>query len=96
MKMLEALKVIRPEPVQPPFPGFMVHFDKVEAGRPLESDYFPEVLKGEEPVATEKEAWELAKDFAAKSFGRYVNIYVIRRCDFTPVPGYEGRKIKNR
>ena len=90
MKMEEAMRVMEGQPK-----GFMVAFERVE-GSILASDHFPDVRSGEPPIATEEEAWRMAAQFAAKTRKRCVNIYVIRREDFTPVPDYRSRMIDNR
>ena len=92
MKMQDAMKIMEGEPR---LPGFMVNFERV-AGSMLESDYFPDVQAGEEPIQTEEQAWQMAAQFAVKTRKRCVNIYVIHRADFTPVADYAGRKIENR
>lgn len=89
MKMTEALKIIDGEP------GFMVTFEHVRGGM-LESDFFPDIRNGEDPIKTEFTAWEWARRFAEKTRGRCVNIYVINRSDFSPVHGYRERMIENR
>jgi hypothetical protein len=71
----------------------MVHFEWAGDGF-LRSDYFPDVHAGELPIATEDEAWQMAAQFAAKTRKRCVNVYVIRREDFTPVQGYRERMIE--
>lgn len=90
MKMHAAMSIMESGPA-----GFMVTFEKVE-GSILASDNFPDVRNGEPPIATEAEAWQMAAQFAAKTRKRCVNIYVIRREDFTPVSGYRERMIENR
>ena len=92
MKMHEAISIVC-SPIKKPRTGFFVHFERVE-GAMLASDYFPE--PNEEPILTEELAWMLASEFAARTTGKCVNVYVVRALDFTPVPGYETRKIKNR
>lgn len=92
MKMQEALSVMTGK-VKPA--GFMVTFEHVE-GNMLRSDHFPDVHCGETPIETEELAWALAATFASKTVGKCVNVYVIRREDFTPVPGYKSRLITNR
>ena len=74
--------------------GYMVSFEHSD-GRFLNSDYFPNKNAGEALIATEAEAWHLARLFAAQTNGRCVNIYVMGS-DFSPVPGYEKQLIKNR
>jgi hypothetical protein len=91
MRMIDAMKII--ENGSAPS-GYMVHFERIE-GSMLVSDYFPEKRLGEPLINTEQEAWDLAKRFAAATYGRCVNIYVIGE-NYAPVPGYEGRKIVNR
>ena len=92
MKMQEALDIMEkvPKPA-----GFMVHFEWAGDGF-LRSDYFPDVHAREPPIATEDEAWQMAAKFAAKKRKRCVNVYVIRREDFAPVPRYRERMIENR
>lgn len=85
--MKEALEIINSGPA-----GFMVAFSEVR-GASLLGGYFPAVELGEPPIATENEAWSLAARFANNCKGRYVDIYVIRCEDFTPVPGYKERKL---
>ena len=74
--------------------GYMVHFEHKE-GAILTSDYFPDPYAGEALISTEKHAWALARAFAEKTVGEYINIYVI---DSThcPVKGYKEREIINR
>lgn len=91
MKMSKALAVIAAGELDP---GFMVHFERREDGL-LVTDYFPDKHAGEPMIATEEEAWELAQKFAAATVDRCVNVYVVG-ANFSPVKGYEGRKIKNR
>ena len=92
MKMQEAMKIMEDAPKPA---GFMVHFEHV-LGAMLSGDYFPDVRAGEQPIATEEEAWKMAQQFAAKTRKRCVNVYVILREDFTPVQGYSERMIENR
>ena len=92
MKMQEAMRIMG---YAPKLPGFMVHFTRVN-GCMLEGDYFPDVHAGEEPIQTEEQAWQMAAQFAAASWQRCVNIYVINRANFMPVADYAGRQIKNR
>ena len=89
MKLSEALEIIDDKPK-----GFMVSFE-CKLGRILTSDYFPDKHAGEPLIETEAEAWELARSFAEKTKGKYINIYVINH-EFSPVPGYESKKIENR
>jgi hypothetical protein len=70
----------------------MVNFEH-KSGVILTSDYFPE--KGEKLIKTEEEAWDLAKDFATKTRGKCVNIYVVDKRG-VPVAGYKERFIENR
>lgn len=74
--------------------GFMVSFEWKE-GLMLRSDHFPDKHAGECLIETEDKAWELAYQFARKTRGKCINIYVIKS-DFTPTEGYESRKIENR
>lgn len=90
MKLAQAVEIIRRGP-QPS--GYRVHLEHLE-GRFLRSDYFPD--GNEPPLPTEESAWTLAEQFAAQTYGRCVNLYVVNADDWTPVPGYEGRKIVNR
>ena len=76
-------------------PGFMISFEWKEGGI-LRSDYFPDKHAGEKLIETEREAWDQARKFAAKTTGKCVNIYVINGNDFTPVKGYETHMIENR
>lgn len=72
--------------------GYRVSFDRVD-GKFLVGGWFPE--RDEPLIETEALAWAWAIQFAAKTFGRYVNIYVIDD-NWVPVPGYEARLIENR
>ena len=87
MKLSEAMKIIEGRPN-----GYRVHFDRVGGGC-LTSDFFPD--RGEKLIETEIEAWRLANSFSSDTFGKYVNIYVIDQ-NFSPVPGYEAKRIPNR
>lgn len=89
MKLKDAKRIIF-EGMKPR--GYRVHFERVE-GRILASDYFPE--RGEPLIEHEEEAWTLAMQFAAATVGNKVNIYVVDE-RWSPVPGYEKRKINNR
>lgn len=91
MKMAQVMSLIKSKPDKKA--GYLVHFYRAERGL-LFSDYFPE--KGEPPIPTEEKAWKLAEQFAAKTRGQFVHIYVVRRADFMPVPGYRTRLIENR
>ena len=86
MRHAEALEIIRNVP-----PGFRVAFERRENGM-LRSDYFPE--RDENPIPTETEAWNEARSFAAVAPKEYVNIYVIRCDDWTPVPGYAAKRLR--
>lgn len=91
MKFDEAMDIIKGSSNKS---GFMVHFERVE-GSMLVSDYFPEKHQGEKLIETEDEAWRLARKFAQKTTGRYVNIYVIDE-HFYPVKEYKNKEITNR
>ena len=88
MKLNEAMKIINNSDT----PGFRVHFEIPREGL-LYSGYFPD--DDEELIENEKIAWGLAKKFALKTKGKYVNIYVVDS-QFIPVLGYEKQQIKNR
>ncbi len=88
MKIKEVMEIInKPN-------GFMVSFEWIE-GSILRSDHFPEKHTGEQLIATEEEAWELARKFAGKTKGHTANIYVIDS-NFGPVFGYSAKTIKNK
>lgn len=72
--------------------GFRVAFEEVKGSRLL-AGYFPE--HNEPPLKTEERAWELAKDFAKKTRGRFINIYVVDTY-YCPVPDYRKNLIENR
>lgn len=72
--------------------GCLVHFERIE-GSLLACDHFPDVRAGENPIATEDDAWLWAARFAAATRGSCVNVYVIHAEDFTPVKGYEQRAV---
>jgi len=86
MKMDDALEIIKG--------GFMVSFEHAGDGF-LRSDHFPDKHGNEELIKTEEKAWELARQFAEKTFGKCVNVYVIKS-DFRPVDGYKEKMIINR
>ncbi len=65
-------------------PGFMVTFEW-KNGNMLRSDYFPDKHAGEKLIETEREAWKLAQQFAAKTKGKCINIYVARGDNLCPV-----------
>jgi len=89
MKMNEAMEIIKGKK-----DGFMVSFEWKRNGM-LYSDYFPDKHAGEDLIPTEKEAWILAAEFAKKSVGRAVNIYIVN-ADFTPVISWRGKYNENR
>lgn len=88
--MQEALDIINNEKES----GYMVHFEHAESIF-LRSDCFPDKNAGEKLIATEEEAWHLARKFAAKTFGKCVNIYVVD-ANFRPVQFYKDKIIVNR
>jgi len=88
--MSEALRIINDHQNK----GYMVSFERKRDGF-LDSHVFPEKLAGEELIKTEEEAWDLARQFADATKGRCVNIYVVDN-NFSPVAGYENKKIINR
>ena len=90
MKMKKAMKTIQETKEK----GYMVCFEVIE-GDVLRGDYFPDKHAGEALIEKEEDAWVLAKRFAAKTYGKMVNIYVIDS-SFSPVKGYKEREIKNR
>ena len=90
MHFAEAKKIMFDGGIKPR--GYRVNFERVE-GKFLVSDHFPE--RGEPLIEHEEEAWALAGQFAAATYGKCVNIFVIDD-RWSPVPGYEKRKIKNR
>lgn len=89
MKMDEAMKIIDGEPQ-----GFMVSLEWKRGGM-LHSDYFPDKHAGEQLIETEKEAWLLASEFAKKTRGKAVNLYVVDHT-FSPVKNYRDKYIENR
>ena len=90
MKMQDAIKIIDDAEKQ----GFMVSFEHAKGGMLL-GDYFPDKHAGEKLIESEEIAWLLARQFAAKTRGKCVNIYVVD-ANFNPVKGYRERTIKNR
>jgi hypothetical protein len=88
MKLKEAISIITEKEK-----GFMVSFEK-RTGGILASDHFPDKHAGEDLIATEKYAWELAERFAKATDDTYVNIYVVDN-NFSPVIGYEEKKLKS-
>jgi len=89
MKMQEAMDILNNKPK-----GFMVSFERIE-GCMLASDHFPDKHAGETLIATEYEAWELARAFARATEGKTCNLYVIDS-HFVPVEAYHARRIPNR
>ena len=90
MKFKEAIDIINGEHKN----GYMVSFE-VKSGPILCSDHFPDKHAGEELIKTEADAWVLARQFAEKTKGKCIHIYVIGS-DFRPVPGYRDKIIENR
>lgn len=89
MKMRDALDRIEGKTT-----GFMVSFEWYGDGF-LRSDHFPDKHSGEKLISSENEAWELCNKFAQAMKGKVCNLYVIDQ-NFSPVNGYEARKIENR
>ena len=89
MKMSEVLAIIN-ERSQ----GFLVSFERKQ-GCILAHDYFPDRSAGDSLIKTEKEAWRWARDFAKKTKGRFINIYVVDH-NYIPVPSYKEKMIENR
>jgi len=89
MRMKDAMNVINGNGT-----GYMVSFERKEGGM-LYSDYFPDKTEGESLIMSESRAWSLAKQFASKTRGECVNIYVIN-ADFSPVNGFQKQMIDNR
>jgi hypothetical protein len=75
-----------------PEPGYRVAFERVE-GKILASDHFP--ARNEPLIASEEQAWELARKFALATVGECVNIYVVDST-WSPVRSYRERMIENR
>ena len=91
MKMAEAMAIIDSDDHKP---GFMVSFERAGDGF-LRGDYFPDKHAGEPLIPTEEEAWEIARKFASKTYGRCVHIYVVDST-FSPVKDYKDKYIVNR
>ena len=73
--------------------GFRIEFER-RSGVMLESDHFPD--NDEATIPTEYEAWRYAEGFALAGRERdIVNVYVIHGDDYTPVEGYEERKLNS-
>jgi hypothetical protein len=89
MKMIDAMEIINGGTS-----GFMVSLEW-RNGNFLRSDHFPDRRGGENLIPTEEKAWTLATEFAKKTVGKAVNIYVIKS-DFVPVDGYQEKLIHNR
>lgn len=88
MRLVEALAIIKGRPNL----GFMVHCMKRHtSGSILATEYFPDKDAGEELIQTEDEAWDLAEQFAEKTKGEYIDIYVVNS-SFTRV---DDKKIIN-
>lgn len=89
MTMEEALQIMKGQSN-----GFMVSFERRDSYA-LVSDHFPDVKSGEPAIETEEEAWRMARQFAAKTQGRCLNVRVIHS-DYSPVSSSINRVIKNR
>jgi hypothetical protein len=72
--------------------GFRVHYREEKDTDPL---FFPSKLAREVPIKTEEEAWELAEKFAAKTVGRFNDIYVVTQ-DCIAVKGYKEKTLNKR
>ena len=90
MKMKDAMKIIEGKAGN----GFMVSFEK-KRGTMLYSDHVPDMHAGEPLIPTEADAWYMAYQFAKKTVGECVNIYVIDH-NFKPVSDYKNLEIENR
>ena len=89
MRTHDAVDIIR-NGIQPR--GYHVAFEW-KNGRILSGDHFPDF---DEPlIPTAEAAWVLAKQFAANTRGKAINIYVVDD-KFFPVKDYKKRKIENR
>jgi hypothetical protein len=86
MKLRDAVDIIHGNYTE----RFRVSFEHKD-GCCYTGDCFPD--RSEPPLSTEEEAWTLARQFAARTVGRCVNIYVVRDSDFSPVDGYSGKKL---
>lgn len=86
MKLSEAQSIIQ----QDLGTGYLVSFEHRRNGF-LRSDSFPDIRAGEPAIETEEAAWDLAAKFAIGNQSKYVNVYVIRACNYRPVDGYEER-----
>jgi hypothetical protein len=84
MKLAEAKRLMREAA------GYRVSFERREGGL-LVSDFFPD--RDEPTIPSLDEAWKLATEFAAVDPSHYVNVYVIVGHDWTPVEGYQSRKL---
>jgi hypothetical protein len=82
--MKEALELIRKEA------GYRVHFEKRERSI-LSSDFFPD--RDEPSIAELADAWAMAEKWAKVNPNVYVNVYVIHADDWTPVDGYQLRRL---
>ena len=106
MKAIKTLKVMAevfPETVKINIPkvprvstggGFMVSFERIQGGF-LHGDHFPAKHDKEALIRDEETAWQLARLFAMATKGVTCNIYVTEY-NFSPVRGYNDKKITNR
>lgn len=86
MKIEEAIRIIAGDN-QINEHGYYVSFEVVD-GCMLLGDLFPDVYRGEQPIPTEDQAWEMASEFAKKTFGKCVNIRVYQIGDSLFIPKY--------
>jgi hypothetical protein len=86
MKMREAEDIIAGKHLRS---GYCVAFE-VRVNGVLTPDHFPDVHAGETGIASEGEAWALAKNFANALLpggATAVNVHVVRASDFVQVTG---------
>ena len=91
MKMSEAMKIINRKIDN----GYLVHFEEVVTGGNHFKSYFPDKEAEENLIKTEDEAWDLAKKFAARVTGIYVNVYVVDS-NLEPVEHYRNKMLNER
>ena len=89
MQMRDAIRIIENGCL-----GYMVEFEEIFNGKNFRGR-FPDKDAGEPLIETEEKAWEMAEKFAAKTFGKYVNVHVVDE-NFVPVKDYTVRMIENR
>lgn len=92
MKLQAALSIINQ--TSKSHKRYLVSFEWVE-NNILKSDYFPDILNGEEAFDTEADAWSIAYKFTSAMGDKIANVYVTTD-RFIPVDTYRERMLNKR